>query len=338
MYQSQRFDAGSAVLQNGKVLIVGGYNAKEGPLATAELFNPETNTFEAVASKLTEERDSPVAATLTDGRVLVVGGSSALPTYSTKVEITSFTLALASTGAATAIGTSSATLNGTVTGETASSVHYQHGTTTAYGSSSTAQGVAASIAGRSTAIGVGGLTPGTTYHFRVVAKDGAGASYGPDQTFATLTAPVPPPSLSAVTQSHSVWRTGGSLASISRKRKVPVGTVFSFSLNEQANVRLTFTQARGVRRVKGRCFAPKHRNRHAHRRHRTVTIGVVSLTGHAGVDHVAFQGRMSSSVRLHPGSYTVTISAVNSAGQRSSVQRLAFKSCGKCTQRPSEEA
>ncbi|MBA3807014.1 MAG: hypothetical protein H0X28_01270 [Solirubrobacterales bacterium] len=76
--------------------------------------------------------------------------------------------------------------------------------------------------------------------------------------------------------------------------------------------------------MKGKCVAPTHRNHHAHRCHRTVKLGVVSLAAHAGINHVAFQGRISSSLRLRPGSYTVTISAINATGQRSGIQRLAF--------------
>ena len=40
---------------------------------------------------------------------------------------------------------------------------------------------------------ISGLTPGTTYHFRVVASNGVGTTAGPDQTFKTDAAAVPPP-------------------------------------------------------------------------------------------------------------------------------------------------
>ena len=38
---------------------------------------------------------------------------------------------------------------------------------------------------------VGGLAAGSTYHFRLVAVNAAGTSYGPDETFTTLPEPVP---------------------------------------------------------------------------------------------------------------------------------------------------
>jgi hypothetical protein len=66
----------------------------------------------------------------------------------------------------------------------------QYGTSTAYGSSTpgpTALAPFTSAQGTITALT--GLAPGTTYHYRIVASNGAGTGYGPDATFTTTGAP-----------------------------------------------------------------------------------------------------------------------------------------------------
>jgi streptogramin lyase len=150
-------------------------------------------------------------------------------------------------------------------------------------------------------------------------------------TTSAASAPVPvippPPTLGAVKQSASKWRVGGKLASISakhkggggkgrkhRKRQPPRGTTFSFSLNEQAGVTLTFTQVVKGRKVGKKCVATTRRNRKRRSCDRTVTLGHLAFTGHAGLDKVRFEGRLSSRHKLKPGPYTVTIQAANSTG------------------------
>jgi MYXO-CTERM domain-containing protein len=58
-----------AVLQNGRVLVVGG------PVAGTEVFEPATQTWSA-AAPMSQARLAPFVATLLDGRVLVAGGNS----------------------------------------------------------------------------------------------------------------------------------------------------------------------------------------------------------------------------------------------------------------------
>ena len=63
-------------LRNGKVLILGGYNYTvypPGPLASAEIYDPTSNSW-SLAAPMLEPRDVPRAALLADGRVLVAGG------------------------------------------------------------------------------------------------------------------------------------------------------------------------------------------------------------------------------------------------------------------------
>jgi hypothetical protein len=89
------------------------------------------------------------------------------------------------TSAATAVGTTTATLNGTVNANNAdTTVTFEYGLTTAYGS--TIAGSPAMVTGASdtsVSAAVTGLIPGATYHYRVTAASGPGTTYGDDQTF-----------------------------------------------------------------------------------------------------------------------------------------------------------
>jgi uncharacterized repeat protein (TIGR01451 family) len=90
------------------------------------------------------------------------------------------------TAPATNLAAYSATLNGTVDPHgLATTVHFEYGTTTTYGhvtanrsyTGNTAQNVGGNITG---------LTPNTTYHFRLVGTNSSGTKYGSDRTFTTL--------------------------------------------------------------------------------------------------------------------------------------------------------
>jgi hypothetical protein len=65
------------------------------------------------------------------------------------------------------------------------SARIEYGTTAAYGSSVPTGVPALSAASQSLSAAVAGLSPSTTYHFRVVVTNGSGAVAGPDQTFMT---------------------------------------------------------------------------------------------------------------------------------------------------------
>ena len=91
------------------------------------------------------------------------------------------------TDVANGISSTAATLNGTVNANNASTtVTFEYGTTTGYGSTVTA--VPSPITGTSNTsvnYALSGLEPNTTYHYRVVARNTAGAAQGADQTFKT---------------------------------------------------------------------------------------------------------------------------------------------------------
>ena len=135
---------------------------------------------------------------------------------------------------------------------------------------------------------------------------------------------LPPPAITAVHQSASTWREGGRLAQISRKKKPPVGSTFSFALNEQASVSFSFTQRVAGRKVGHTCVTKTRKNAKRKPCKRTVTVGRLSFTGHIGTNKVVFQGRVSRSKKLKPGRYTLVITATNSAAQHSSPESLSF--------------
>lgn len=90
------------------------------------------------------------------------------------------------TGAASNVGAGTATLNGTVDpNELPSSAHFQYGTTAAYGQSTRSENAGSGDDATALAADLTGLTPGTTYHFRIVAGSSASTSYGTDQIFTT---------------------------------------------------------------------------------------------------------------------------------------------------------
>jgi Chlamydia polymorphic membrane protein (Chlamydia_PMP) repeat len=101
----------------------------------------------------------------------------------------------ASSGGTTAETLSATASNPDVEGGT---VWFQYGTSPAYGSSTGPQSLPAGTSGSAYGASLTGLTPGTAYHFRVVAEDPDGTTYGPDQVFTTAststsTSPSTPP-------------------------------------------------------------------------------------------------------------------------------------------------
>ena len=67
----------ATLLADGRVLIVGGHSGRRENMevyATAELFDPKTNRFEA-AGRLEIARHKHDAVKLADGRVLIIGGA-----------------------------------------------------------------------------------------------------------------------------------------------------------------------------------------------------------------------------------------------------------------------
>jgi hypothetical protein len=98
----------------------------------------------------------------------------------------------ATSGSASSIGLTSASLNGSVNPNgQATTYWFEYGTTTAYGTQVplTPASAGSGVAAVAQSAAVSGLTRGTTYHYRIVAQSSGGTTPGLDQTFTTLDPP-----------------------------------------------------------------------------------------------------------------------------------------------------
>jgi virginiamycin B lyase len=95
------------------------------------------------------------------------------------------------TGEAGGLTPSTATLSAAILPRGApTTAHFELGRTTAYGTMTVAQDVGNEDASTLVSAPVTGLEPGTTYHYRIVAKSAIGTAVGTDRTLTT--APLPP--------------------------------------------------------------------------------------------------------------------------------------------------
>ncbi len=110
---------------------------------------------------------------------------------------TSASAPTAKTGSAASVSSGSATLNGTVNANGATTtVVFEYGTSMNYGSTVTAtQSPLSGSGSQNVSAGLTGLAPGTTYYFRVKATNSGGTAYGDGQAFTTLSPPVPAPTV-----------------------------------------------------------------------------------------------------------------------------------------------
>jgi Ca2+-binding RTX toxin-like protein len=94
------------------------------------------------------------------------------------------------TSAPTAIGSTTAVLNGVVDPRgQATAWWFEYGTTTRYGSTTPRRDLAAGTGALTVSTPLTGLHPGVIYHARIVAENGAGKSKGGDVTFTTGSLP-----------------------------------------------------------------------------------------------------------------------------------------------------
>ncbi len=125
---------------------------------------------------------------------------------------------------ATGVTSTGATLNGKVNPKGHDSdAYFEYGTTTGYGTRVPAGGeipVGSDRTEHPVGRTITGLTPGTAYHFRIVARNGGGTTVGGDATFTTGTDAGPPPATAV---------DGPPQATLSAPSEVSIGTPTTLS-------------------------------------------------------------------------------------------------------------
>jgi len=211
------------------------------------------------------------------------------------------------TGAAGAVTGHAATLHGSVNAHgIPTSYRFEYGRTAAYDKATPTIAVGASLYAAAVATKVSGLTPATTYHYRIVASNGSGLVQGADHTFTTpgSTPPPPPPPPHAPFAGVGLVSTHLTTAGrfVTLKLSCPAGTIGSCSGKTKLSARKRRT---GAKVRLGRVAFTIAPGRQAKVRLRVSRPGR-RLLGHAARLH----GRATSSARDTVGQAKTTVVAV----------------------------
>ena len=211
------------------------------------------------------------------------------------------------TGSATGVSTSAATIAGTVNPNgLATSYHFEYGTTTGYGTLTASTSAGSGLSALAESVPLGGLAASTTYHFRLVGTSSVGTSDGSAWTFTTSLAPVvlAPPSVS-----------GAALAS--KRFTAKQGMTLTLTLSEPATVTVVVTTTVKGHKVNGLCKASAKKGASC-----TLTVKKGSLTFNGVKGANSHKFRMSS---LPLGLYTATLTARDAAGHLSKPFTVMFR-------------
>ncbi len=211
----------------------------------------------------------------------------------------------ATTGAASAVTNTTATVAGTVTPLGApTTVTFQYGTTALLGSTAAAGTLPASGDPSNPTANLTGLSPGTVIFYRVAASNGfGGAVTGAVHSFKTTGSPPPPARLTtASVGNQQIQLVTPSLLTCTARAKTLSVALRSLAIAHSRAAKLRFASAaffidRGIRHTRRRTT---HRNGHK----RTVTV--VSFTANAVAHHLPSTPVLRLA-GLKPGTHTLRV-------------------------------
>ena len=110
---------------------------------------------------------------------------------------------VAVTGPSSSVGPTSAVISGMVNPEGRSTGWwFEYGTSTSYGTRTAELSAGSGTVNVPVSVTLTGLAPGSTFHYRLVARNSSGTEAGADATFATLAAPLVATGLPTVVSAH----------------------------------------------------------------------------------------------------------------------------------------
>jgi hypothetical protein len=247
---------------------------------------------------------------------------------------------LATTGAPGRLTTTTADVGGDVdTRGLPAEFYVDFGPTTSYGGRTAGVPIAGASGPSGVTATLAGLSPGTAYHYRLVAIGTDGVAIGADRTVVT---PLTPPAAAATSSTLRILglaispRTFAPLATTSAeptaatRTRAARGARITVRLSRRAMVLMAVQHpARGrrvVTRGVARCVAVASGATvaRAKRCTRFPAVGTVRRQGVSGVNRFVFTGRIGRTT-LATGSYRLEATAVDVLGKRSAPVRLTFR-------------
>lgn len=180
-------NSGTSTLDITTPLTVGGTDSSQFSIQS----QPSTTVAAGGGTTTFQVRFSPSSLGTKNGSIAITNDDNDENPYNLNITGTAINVPVVTTGTATSVTSSGATLNGEINASNSSTTAtFEYGTTTSYGSTVTAdQSPVSGTTNTSISKAITSLSPNTTYHFRAIGQNTAGTVNGLDATFTTTAIP-----------------------------------------------------------------------------------------------------------------------------------------------------